>query len=413
MPVERLHIDSIAAGGDGVARAEGMVVFVPRTAPGDVAQVSYTPKGRFARGTVLSLDTPSAHRVSPACEHYDGDRCGGCQLQHLDYDAQRSAKGEIVRDAMVRIARRADAAAPEVRPAAPWRYRRKLTLALRARGGGHGWTAGLHPYDDPAHVFALRECPITEDRVLAAWREVLEAGDSLPNATELRAAVRFDDAGAGSLVVEGGDRWSGAKQLLERAPSLESIWWKPARAPRAGCAASRADASSPAAAFAQVNAAVAAALGAYVVDRVLSHAPATVVDAYAGTGHTAIALASNTRRVVAIELDADASAWCAARLPNGSRAVAARVEDALPAALPADVVILNPPRAGVAAPVTAALASARASTRAIVYVSCDPATLARDVARLTGWRVASLVSFDMFPQTAHVETVCELVPEAS
>lgn len=411
MPVEQLHIDAIAAGGDGVARANRLVVFVPRTAPGDVAQVSYTPQGRFARGTVLSLDTPSAHRVSPLCEHYDGDRCGGCQLQHLDYDAQRRAKGEIVRDAMVRIARRPDAAAPDVRPAAvPWRYRRKLTLALRSRG--RGWTAGLHPYDDPARVFALRECPITEDRVLAAWREVLDAGDALPNATELRAAVRFDDAGAGSLVVEGGDRWPGAKRLLERAPSLESVWWKPARAPRARALASRTDASSPAAAFAQVNAAVAAALGAYVVDRVLAHAPATVVDAYAGTGHTAIALASETRRVVAIELDADASAWCAARLPNGSRAVAARVEDALPAALPADVVILNPPRAGVAAPVTAALAPARASTRAIIYVSCDPATLARDVSRLTGWRIASLVSFDMFPQTAHVETVCELVPEA-
>ncbi len=412
MPVEQLHIDSIAAGGDGVARANGMVVFVPRTAPGDVAHVSYTPQGRFARGTVRSLDTPSAHRVRPLCEHYDGDRCGGCQLQHLDYGAQRRVKGEIVRDAMVRIARRADTAAPDVRPApAPWRYRRKLTLALRSRRGG--WTAGLHPYDDAAHVFALRECPITEDRVLAAWREVLDAGDALPNATELRAAVRFDDAGAGSLVVEGGDRWPGAKRLLERAPSLESVWWKPARAPRATALASRTGASSPAAAFAQVNAAVAAALGAYVVDRARAHEPATVVDAYAGTGHTAIALASGTRRVVAIELDADAAAWCAPRLPNGSRAVAARVEDALPAALPADVVILNPPRAGVAAPVTAALAGARGSTRAILYVSCDPATLARDVSRLTGWRVASLVSFDMFPQTAHVETVCELVPEAT
>ncbi|HKV50969.1 MAG TPA: hypothetical protein VJO52_07175, partial [Gemmatimonadaceae bacterium] len=182
-------------------------------------------------------------------------------------------------------------------------------------------------------------------------------------------------------------------------------------APRAQEAASRGAASSPAAAFSQVNAQVAAALGAHVVERVLAHAPAMVVDAYAGTGHTAIALASNTRRVVAIELDADASAWCAARLPNGSRAVAAKVEDALPAALPADVVILNPPRAGVDRRVTNVLESARDTTRAIVYVSCDPATLARDVARLPGWRVASLVSFDMFPQTAHVETVCELLPE--
>ncbi len=411
MPDASLHIDSIAAGGDGVARADGMVVFVPRTAPGNVARVSYASKGRFARGTLLALETPSAHRVSPACQHYDGDRCGGCQLQHLSYEAQCDAKRDIVHDGMVRIGHLADAAPPELRPAAaPWRYRRKLTLALRSRG--RGWTAGLHPYDDPAGVFPLHDCPITEERVLAAWREVLASGDSLPNAGELRASVRFDDAGAGSLVVEGGDRWTGAQRLLDRTPSLESIWWKPARAPRARAAASRGAGSSPAAAFAQVNAAVAAALGAYVVDRVLAHEPATVIDAYAGTGHTAIALASDARRVVAIELDADASAWCAARLPNGSRAVAAAVEDALPSALPADVVILNPPRAGVDRRVTGALAPARGATRAIVYVSCDPATLARDVARLPGWRVASLVSFDMFPQTAHVETVCELVPEA-
>jgi len=260
-------------------------------------------------------------------------------------------------------------------------------------------------------VFALRECPITEDRVLAAWREVLAAGDALPDATELRGAVRFDDQGAASLVVEGGDRWTGAQRLLEQAPALASIWWKPAGAPRAMPAASRDGRASPAASFAQVNSAVATALGAHVVERVEAHEPSHVVDAYAGTGLLALALASDARRVTAIELDPDASAWCSARLPNGSRAVAAAVEDALPAALPADVVILNPPRAGVDARVTAALDAARATTRAIVYVSCDPATLARDVGRRPGWRIASLVSFDMFPQTAHVETVCELTPE--
>jgi 23S rRNA (uracil1939-C5)-methyltransferase len=93
--------------------------------------------------------------------------------------------------------------------------------------------------------------------------------------------------------------------------------------------------------------------------------------------------------------------------------VAAPVEEALPAALPADVVILNPPRAGVAPAVMTALLAATPSPRAIVYVSCDPATLARDVARLPGWQVTSLTCFDMFPQTAHVESVCLLVPEAA
>ncbi len=90
----------------------------------------------------------------------------------------------------------------------------------------------------------------------------------------------------------------------------------------------------------------------------------------------------------------------------------ATVEAVLATALPADVLVLNPPRQGVAEAVTSLLATAPASVRprAIVYVSCDPATLARDVARLPGWQIASLDAFDMFPQTAHVETVCELVP---
>lgn len=91
------------------------------------------------------------------------------------------------------------------------------------------------------------------------------------------------------------------------------------------------------------------------------------------------------------------------------------MEDALPDALPADVVILNPPRGGVHERVTATLDAARdvRAVRAVLYVSCNPATLARDLARLPAWRIASLAAFDMFPQTAHVETVCELVPESA
>ena len=117
-------------------------------------------------------------------------------------------------------------------------------------------------------------------------------------------------------------------------------------------------------------------------------------------------------RVTAIEVDREAAAWCATRLPTGSRSLTGRVEDLLTRALPADAVIVNPPRVGLHAHVTAALARSLPLARTIIYVSCDPATLARDLARMPGYRIASLVAFDMFPQTAHVETVCELVPIA-
>ena len=117
-------------------------------------------------------------------------------------------------------------------------------------------------------------------------------------------------------------------------------------------------------------------------------------------------------RVTALELDADASALSARRLPPGSRAIADRVEDALAAALPADVVVVNPPRAGLHDQVPALLEGAGAGHRALVYVSCNPATLARDLARLPTHEVLSVRAFDMFPQTAHVETVCELARRA-
>jgi 23S rRNA (uracil1939-C5)-methyltransferase len=113
--------------------------------------------------------------------------------------------------------------------------------------------------------------------------------------------------------------------------------------------------------------------------------------------------------VTAIEVDHEAAEWAAQRLTPPSRSVAQRVEQAIASALPADVVVLNPPRAGVDVSVTRALDACTPPPRAIVYVSCDPATLARDVARLSRYSVADVQPYDMFPQTAHVETVCELV----
>ena len=114
----------------------------------------------------------------------------------------------------------------------------------------------------------------------------------------------------------------------------------------------------------------------------MSHAPDTVIDAYAGTGDGDGPRSARGVAVMAIEADPTRGGVCA-RFTAGSRAVAARVEDVLPRALPADVVILNPPRVGLAAPVTAALATRRRAPRAMMYVSCDPATLARDVARVS------------------------------
>jgi 23S rRNA (uracil1939-C5)-methyltransferase len=338
------------------------------------------------------------------------DRCGGCQLQHLRYDAQLAAKSRIVGDALARIGKR-ETPRPEVRPSPlEWRYRRKLTLALRRRGAA--WIAGLHPFDAPGRVFALEDCPITDERVLAAWRAILDAASLLPEARELRGAVRLDaeEGTSVSFVLEGGRSWPRHTELMARVPMLSSLWWVRDGGRRTLLARRGGDAA-PGASFGQVNAAVADELQHFVLARARTYDARTIVDGYAGIGDTAAALAREGTSVTAIELDPDAAAWSAARLPDGSRSIAARVEDVLPELLPADVVIVNPPRSGLDARVAATLQDASAPPRGILYVSCNPATLARDLARLPRYRIASLRSFDMFPQTAHVETVCELVPE--
>jgi 23S rRNA (uracil1939-C5)-methyltransferase len=410
MAVVSVSIDSIAAGGDGVGRSDGLVVFVPRTAPGDVVTAQISGKGHFARGALRNVVSPSSVRIDPPCPHYTRDNCGGCQLQHMTYESQLAAKQMIIRDSLQRIGKRIVDAPPIERSPKEWRYRTKLTLAMRRRGTR--WIAGLHSYDDASRIFPLSDCPITDRRVVTAWREIMEADAYFPDAKELRGSVRITSGGP-TFVMMGGQSWAARDQFSAAVSSIAAVWWEPADdKPRRLLYDKRQD-RDPSASFAQVNAEMAEILRSYVLARARSYEAQTVIDAYAGAGHTAISLSESGVRVTAIELDADASEWSASRLTEPSRAVRARVEDALPGLLPADLVILNPPRAGVDSRVTATLEAEAGHLRGVIYVSCDPATLARDLSRLPSYRVESLQSFDMFPQTAHVETVCELRPEAA
>ena len=403
-----LRIESIAAGGDGVGRHNGVVVFVPRAAPGDLVRVEAERHDRLMRGRIVEVLEPSPQRVDPPCGHYVHDRCGGCQMQHLRYEGQLEAKAAIIRDSLTRIgATRVDLPLVEASDA-PWRYRRKLTLAMRHRGGH--WKAGLRRFDAPDEIFELHDCPITDQRVVSAWKLVLSQQRLLPHAKELRAAVRVLPASF-AFTLEGGREWRDERAFFEAIPALGELWWIPEGKSRR-LLRSRAVAEQAGASFTQVNAGVAARLREWVVALAREVRPRTAVDAYAGTGDVAVALAAAGTRVTAIEIDRDAARVCAARLPDGSRAIAGAVEVELASVLPADLVILNPPRAGVDARVAQTLETQRPQPRSVVYVSCDPATLARDVRRMSSYRVLSLRGFDMFPQTAHVETVCELVPAA-
>lgn len=408
-----LEIDSIAAGGDGVGRSNGLVVFVPRTAPGELVTARISGKGSFARGTLRTIARPSEARIDPPCRHYTDDRCGGCQIQHMSYASQLKSKHRIIRDAMERIAKR-PAEIAEVEPSpAEWRYRSKLTLAME-RGSDGQWIAGLHPYDNPARIFHLQDCPITDSRIVYTWKEVMSQSVFFPRILSLRGSVRVTDDGP-VFVMMGGTKWPNAADFFNAVPSLAAAWWENEDGARKLIGDRRPQRSlqPPEASFSQINKTVATKLRSYVIATVSRYEPQVMVDAYSGAGDTAALLAEQGVRVTAIELDGDASRWASLRLPEGSVSLRARVEEALPGLLPVDAVILNPPRAGADQRVTEALQQTTDKPRVVVYVSCNPATLARDIARLPGYRVVSTVPFDMFPQTSHVETVCEMVPEAA
>jgi 23S rRNA (uracil1939-C5)-methyltransferase len=409
MAVVSVSIESIAAGGDGVGRKEGLVVFVPRTAPGDLVTAQISGRGHFARGSLRSIVTPSSVRIDPPCPHYTRDKCGGCQLQHMTYDSQLAAKRTIIRDSFERIGKRS-IDHPEIeRSPKEWRYRTKLTLAIRRRGAR--WIAGLHPYDDPVRVFPLVDCPITDRRVVAAWREVMEADAYFPDAKELRGSVRITDGGP-TLVMMGGQSWAARDQFSAAVPSVSAVWWEPTDdKPRRLLYDRRLD-RTPSASFAQVNAEMAEILRRYVLERARDLSPRTAVDAYAGAGQTAALLSESGVAVTAIEIDPEASEWSSSILRPPSRALEGRVEDLLPGTLPADLVILNPPRAGIDARVAETLEANASHAHGLIYVSCNPATLARDVSRLPSYGIECVRAFDMFAQTAHVETVCELRPLA-
>lgn len=427
-----MRIEAIAAGGAGVGRIEGLTCFVPRSAAGDLAQVAYVNHGRYARGRVLQLLESSPDRVTPPCVHYIKDNCGGCQVQHLSSDAQRAARQRIVRDALQRVGHR-EVPMPSLTTGLEWGYRERLTLTLKARGSGY--IGGLIPLTQPAMVFALEECHIAHPRLVEVWHDVRGLLRGLPPVTangdalrlSLRLSARAGDANQSadlrdvSLVVQGGTRWPDAAPWAMRAfdavKGVAAVWWE-----RDGgepvCLAGNDD--PDAISFAQVNPAMAEALRSAVMHTLETLRPTRVIDAYAGRGDLAVRLAGRGVQVTAIEADAAATARAAARLApfTTARVITALVEHAIDDALNqetrADVVVLNPPRRGLDVRVTSALADAEDNgVRAIVYISCDPATLARDLSRLTRWRIEHVQCFDMFPQTAHVETVCVLVPEKS
>jgi 23S rRNA (uracil1939-C5)-methyltransferase len=374
-----LRIDSLAAGGDGVARApDGRVVFVPMSAPGDRLRARVVEeRARYLRGEILELLEPGPGRVRPACPAFGA--CGGCAWQHLSYPVQLAAKEEILREALARIGGQALPERIEIEPSpSPYGYRGRARLLVRQGRVGFRGRRSHRPV-------ATESCPILLPELEERRRE-LAARPPVDGEWELAAGVA--GVRAVRLPARGGERVLlrvGADRLLVSAGV-----------------------------FAQANVLLLEGLSRAVAEAAGSGRLA--LEAHCGAGLLTLGLARRFERVIAIDSSRAALADLAENLLAAGLRNAELRQGTLEAelargalgALRPDVAVLDPPRSGLGPGAAAALSDLGAPR--IAYLSCDPATLARDLALLAarGYALRSLRGFDLFPQTPHLEALAVL-----
>jgi 23S rRNA (uracil1939-C5)-methyltransferase len=405
-----VRIERIAAGGDGVGRLpDGRAVFVPRTAPGDEVELTdLRLLARFARARVGQLLVPGPDRVDARCAHYERDRCGGCQLQHLSLDAQRAARRGIVGDALRRIGRLDVEDPPLTAVGEPWGYRHRITLHAGPSGGHYGF----HRAGDPGQIFDLERCEIAAAPLNRIWEAVRAARSALPPALD-QVVLQLSRDGQAHVVLRGpmaptADGLERLKRVVAGCGIPVAWWWEPARGGVRRLGENGTAAVVEPTSFEQVNPEAGQAVRGHALELLGALAGRHVWDLYAGVGDATVALHARGATVESVEVD---SAAVTAASRGGSVEGITRhtgpVESWVAKLARPDVVFTNPPRTGMGGKVVDAIAAAAPTE--VVYLSCDPATLGRDLARFgVRYRVTSVRAFDLFPQTAHVETVVRL-----
>ena len=387
-PLE-LTLEGFAAGGKALAHApDGRIVFVERGIPGErvIAEITREDTSYIEAATVTVLEA-SPQRVEPKCEYFG--RCGGCQLQHIAYGEQLRLKTEIVREQLRRIGRFEEAPLREmIGMSDPWGYRNHLRFTVRRDGDVGFMEHGTHRF------LRIDHCEIAHPKINKVLRDV-QGGTMQTTAL----SVRLGEA-TGDMLIQPKLRWRPNRS--RRLQTGQQHYTEELHGTRFRI-------SSPA--FFQVNTRQAERMAELVVARVAEARPRVVVDAYAGVGTFAALLAQSVPDVVTIEWSAAAGSDAEVnlgRLDNVKRVVGS-VEEHLAGLEPApDVVVVDPPRAGLQATVVEAILASRA--RRLVYVSCDPATLARDLRLFVdgGFELVEVQPLDMFPHTQHIECVTTL-----
>jgi len=418
---EIVEIEKPVYGGAFLAREDGRAIFVPLALPGEQVRVRITEsKSGYSTAELAEIIQTSPERIAPRCPYFGV--CGGCNYQHTGYAQQLAFKEAILRETL----ERAGVPLPEeiaVLAAGPWAYRNRVRLAFDTEGRPGYRSRKSHS------LIPIAECPIAAPLLIAAARAAGETLDRVPANMRPKEILLFTDGAESALMAtwfapqDAGVRLESlAKNLHERIPALRSAQLAtdgrpghPARTlaqwgePSINYTAAGFDYRVDHGAFFQVNRWLVDGL----VDQVTAgQSGALAWDLFAGVGLFARKLTASFDRVIAVESAPPAVDALEANL-GGTTGIAVRTttQEFLRTAPPApkpDLIVVDPPRTGLGAEVTTLLAAVAAP--ALVYVSCDPATLARDLRALiaSGYDLQSITLADLFPQTFHLETIVHL-----
>jgi 23S rRNA (uracil1939-C5)-methyltransferase len=385
MPPYTVTIEKWVYGGDALARVDGRVVLAPFVLPGETARLNV---GEHIHADLLEVTAAAPERVEPPCPLFT--RCGGCQYQHAPYQFQVARKVDILREQLRRVGKIDYTGEIETLSGPPLNYRNRAQFHIA--DGRIGYLAARSHTLVPVNG----ECPISSPRLNQALAEMrarlpdprfprfVHSLEIFTNEVDLQVNVLEADRPVARSFYD----WCGSTVAIDYATSFGTFRVSPRS-------------------FFQVNRFLVEPL----VDAALQNATGeTALDLYAGVGLFALPMARRFKNVTAVEAGSDATRdlevnAARAGVPLGIER--ARVEDFLPRLnTPPDFVLADPPRAGLGKQVVAQLA--RLAPPRLTIVSCDPATLARDVAALTGYKIEHLILADLFPQTYHLETIAHL-----
>ena len=396
-----LELTDMAPTGEAIGRHEGMVIFVPLSMPGERVEVELVHRRRnYARARLLQVLRPAPERVQPPCPYFG--RCGGCEWQHIELHAQRMFKTRAVKEQLSRIGKLPDVKVLDcLGTTHDYHYRNHIQLALTTQG-----KPGYHQ-GGTTSVIEITECPTADPKLNellhprqeqpAALVQCLQSEPAMELRKDLREMhLRNGMPGDAPMIVmeQQDDRMvvvQGPGELREHVHGHDYT-------------------ISPGSFF-QVNTYVAGLLVDEVMSALAPRGTDDVLDLYCGVALFTLPISETVRKVLGVEASAEAIRDASANLSGrtNTQLIHADVRDAFEhkdvRSVPWSAVVLDPPRAGVAHDTLVKLLAMRISR--VIYVSCDPATLARDARMMcdSGYTLGRVQPLDMFPQTHHVETV--------